>query len=223
MQADSNPQLQIASVSVGSRIDCLILADGTSIDVKDGREIIPEPVERPQTQFIAVPSNTELVQREVQVRRRLMDLPDIPSNMNALALVFCYSSFGLADDDISQITQLSIETIERIRSLEAYQKLSTDITESILAQDADDVRGIIARHARSAASKLVGLLDHRDDGLRVLAIRDVLDRSGHRPADIVEHRVRMEGGLVIKHVKQEDVRLPSPIIELTEAVNVDRS
>jgi hypothetical protein len=32
---------------------------------------------------------------------------------------------------------------------------------------------------------------------------DVLDRAGHRPADVVEHRVRMEGALTIEFIEKD--------------------
>jgi hypothetical protein len=41
------------------------------------------------------------------------------------------------------------------------------------------------------------------------AARDILDRSGHRPADVVEHRHRMDGGLVIEVVRRDAVSVPT--------------
>jgi hypothetical protein len=43
------------------------------------------------------------------------------------------------------------------------------------------------------------------------AARDILDRSGHRPSDVVEHRHRMDGGLVIEIVRRDAVL---PIIDM---------
>jgi hypothetical protein len=40
------------------------------------------------------------------------------------------------------------------------------------------------------------------------AAKDVLDRSGHRPSDVVEHRHRMDGGLVIEIVKRDGAQMP---------------
>jgi hypothetical protein len=44
------------------------------------------------------------------------------------------------------------------------------------------------------------------------AAKDVLDRAGQRPVDIIEHRHKMEGGLTIEYVdKKDDI----PTIDIT--------
>ena len=49
---------------------------------------------------------------------------------------------------------------------------------------------------------MVEALDAGSRTDRMSAARDILDRSGHRPADVVEHRHRVDGGLVIEYVKR---------------------
>jgi hypothetical protein len=44
---------------------------------------------------------------------------------------------------------------------------------------------------------------------RMAAARDILDRSGHRPSDVVEHRHRMDGGLVIEIVRRDGAVVPT--------------
>jgi hypothetical protein len=49
-------------------------------------------------------------------------------------------------------------------------------------------------------------------GTRLGVAKDVLDRAGHRPADIIEHRHKMEGGLTIEYVEKKD---DIPTIDIT--------
>jgi hypothetical protein len=51
----------------------------------------------------------------------------------------------------------------------------------------------------------------------MFAAKDFLDRAGHRPADIVEHRHRMDGGLTIEIIrKDKDDVAPMIDMEITE-------
>jgi hypothetical protein len=58
------------------------------------------------------------------------------------------------------------------------------------------------------------VLDDDDVGVltKMTAAKDVLDRAGQRPVDIIEHRHKMEGGLTIEYVdKKDDI----PTIDIT--------
>ena len=48
------------------------------------------------------------------------------------------------------------------------------------------------------------LLDSDSESTRGVAAKDVLDRAGQRPVDVVEHRHKMEGGLTIEYVEKKD-------------------
>ena len=61
---------------------------------------------------------------------------------------------------------------------------------------------MLAKNARNAAATMVEALQAGNRSDRMAAARDILDRSGHRPADIIEHRHRVDGGLVIEYIKR---------------------
>ena len=66
----------------------------------------------------------------------------------------------------------------------------------------------------NAANVMVDIMEDSENGpvTRMAAAKDVLDRAGHRPADIVEHKIKMEGGLTIEYVdKKDDI----PVIDIT--------
>ena len=49
-------------------------------------------------------------------------------------------------------------------------------------------------------------------GTRMAAAKDVLDRAGHRPADVIEHKHSLEGGLTIEYIDHKD---EIPTIDIT--------
>ena len=73
------------------------------------------------------------------------------------------------------------------------------------------VRDMFVDHSRSAANIVVNTMNNPEIGIntRMSAANNVLDRAGHRPVDVVEHRHRVEGGLKIEYVKKEDQNIPT--------------
>jgi hypothetical protein len=70
------------------------------------------------------------------------------------------------------------------------------------------------RHAKDAANKVIELAASDSEVLAFKASQDVLDRAGHRPADIVEHRVKMEDALNIVFIKKDETQ-EVPTIDVT--------
>ena len=70
--------------------------------------------------------------------------------------------------------------------------------------DLSDVRGLFVQKSRTAADKMFALMDSESETTRMVASKDVLDRAGQRPIDIIEHRHKMEGGLTIHYVEKKD-------------------
>jgi hypothetical protein len=91
------------------------------------------------------------------------------------------------------------------------------VLRSILDAETDVVRDIFKQHSRMAANVLVDSLHNGARSERMFAAKDFLDRAGHRPADIVEHRHRMDGGLTIEIIrKDKDDVAPMIDMEITE-------
>jgi hypothetical protein len=144
-----------------------------------------------------------------RVRRRISDLPAPPQQMNTIATVLSYTLYGLDDEEITTATRLGTAIIARIKDSEPYKQMHDAVVRSALDQETDAVRDIITKNAKRAALTVVDSLDAGSRGDRMAAARDILDRSGLRPADVVEHRHRMDGGLVIEIVKRDDQIVPT--------------
>ena len=175
----------------------LILADGTKIDPEDGYVVTDEIL-------VAVP-NTEEIKREIVAsRKRISDLPVPPEQMNTLSVIISYSLFGITDEDISNTLLIPLDQLQTIKSSDAYIGLQGTFLKNILESDLSNVRGMFVQKSTKAAQTMFNLLDSESESTRGVAAKDVLDRAGQRPVDVVEHRHRMEGGLTIEYVEKKD-------------------
>ena len=188
----------------------LVLADGTKIDPASGKVI----KDKPAKQFIEVPSQREAQRLVTNARRVASDLPAPPQQMNAISLVVMYTLYGLDDKNIALVTSLSEKQIGNIKMTDAYDTMYKQVTKTILDSDTDDVRNLIQAGARTAAKKVMDSLDSENEILAFKAAQDILDRSGHRPADVVEHKHSMTGGLTIEYIKREENN-SIPMIDVT--------
>jgi len=187
----------------------LVLADGTKIDPSTGRPIREQPL-------VLIPSPGEAQRIVARARKSVTELPLPPKQLSGVALVAFYTLFGLNDQDISIALEnsLTIEQIERIRSLDAYIDFMETAKANIVHTESDTVREMFQTHAANAATKIITLAQSENDVLAFSASKDVLDRAGHRPADVVEHRHKMEDALNIVYIEKkanEDV----PMIDIT--------
>jgi hypothetical protein len=184
----------------------LVLADGTRINPIDGTVVTDEIL-------VEVP-NTEQIKREVVAsRKRISDLPVPPSQMNTISVIISYTLFGISNEDISTVLALPLQQVIDIKKSDVYHGLQEQFLKNILESDLSDVRGLFVQKSRHAADRMFELLDSESESTRGVAAKDVLDRAGQRPVDVVEHRHKMEGGLTIRYIDQRDEHIP--IIDIT--------
>lgn len=186
----------------------LKLADG-SLVYPDGRVVKPG---RQVSRLVEVPTHSDAQKLVVGTRRKLSDLPVPPQQLNMLSVVTTYKLIGLSDEEITIATGLSKEQVGRIIVSDAYISFRDTVLRSIEESDVASVRSIISRHATNAINTIAYLVTSDDDTVALHASKDILDRAGHRPVDVVEHRHRMEGGLRIEYV---DATKQLPTIELS--------
>lgn len=192
----------------------LRLADGSTV-LPNGRVVPPGGVTTPRMEgIVAVPTNREAQQLVVAARRKLADLPDVPRTMNTINVVLCYTLFGLDDEAISIATKLSMEQIEKVRLTDAFTSMRDQIVSTVLNSESEDIRGLFVQHARNAASTVVDVMQSGKSADRLNAAKDILDRGGFRPNDVVEHRHQLEGGLTISIIRKDDNSLPTIDMEV---------
>lgn len=185
----------------------LVLADGTVINPETRKKVVPA--------FIEVPTNTQAQAIVAKTRRKLEDLPDIPERMNTISAVLSYHMFGLEDGEIAVAVGLRTEQVVSIKMLEAFTEMQTTVTNEIIARDKGVVTDVLENAAIHGANTVVHLMQHaEDENLQFQAAKDVLDRSGHRPADVIEVRHSMANSLKIEHIIRSD-ETQAPVIDIT--------
>lgn len=187
----------------------LRLADGTMIG-PDG-----SPIRQKRERFVEVPSNTE-AKKITAARKTLAELPAPPSQLNPVSIIVFYKLLGVSDDEIAVATGLAEDAVGRITMSKLFTEVRDNIVAAILENDADDVRTLFAQNARNLAERLVELADSEDEKVALGAVNSGLDRAGLRPADVVEHRHRVEGGLRIEYVDHTNNRDSAIAVEYEE-------
>jgi hypothetical protein len=191
----------------------ITLHDGTRISTRTGRPVRDNP-QRPPPGYIALPSNAEAVREVTRVRKRLADLPDIPSRMNVIGAVAAYHLFGLDAHEIAFAIGATERQVGNLMMTDAYNALVTSMQQNIVETQQEDVRALIAANARDAVHTVVTAMRSENEQVAVVAAKDILDRAGHRPADVVEHRHRIEGGLTIEYVRKGEHDDDLPVIDM---------
>jgi len=154
--------------------------------------------------MVELPTPAEAQRIVANARRKISDLPELPRTMNAVGVVLSYMMFGLDDEEIAIATNLSVDQVGRIKTSDAFTQMHEAVVQTVLDSETGVVRELLAKNAKRAASVMVEALETGNRADRISAAKDVLDRAGHRPADIVEHRHRMDGGLVIEIVRRDN-------------------
>ncbi len=179
----------------------------------DGRVVYPEGEistgPGPISGGVEVPSGPEAQRIVTAARRKLSELPEVPQTMNAVSVILSYTLFGLDDEEIAIATKLTTGQIGRIKQGDAYTQMHDAVVRSVLDSETNVVRELFVKKAKQAAEVVVRAMEEGTRADRMAAARDILDRSGHRPSDVVEHRHRMDGGLVIEIVRRDGAVVPT--------------
>lgn len=161
---------------------------------------------RSQSKFTEIPSSFETNKRSATIRRQIADFGIQPKQLNLVSLVCMYTFMGLSDQDIAFATGLELSRVQNVKMLDAYQSVYEAAVASIINEETDDVRHYIMANAKKAATEVVNLMqDAEFETVRLAAAKDVLDRSGQRPIDIVEHHMKMDGELRIVVTRNEKI------------------
>ncbi len=99
---------------------------------------------------------------------------------------------------------------------EAFTSIQNTVVENIKHQDVEEIRAAIHYNAKRSVQIATDLLENGSEGAKVAVLKDMLDRDGYRPADVVEHRLKMEGGLRVEIIRKMD-NIDVPInVEFTD-------
>ena len=189
----------------------LQLPDGTIISANG----VVKRTARPAPGVVEVPTHNDAKNIVMNTRRALSDLPLPPKATNPVAIVLCYVLFGLGNTDIAIATGLSEQQVTDIRMSDPFAAMYESVRTSVIEKESENVRGFFTAASRSAAMKMTALMaESESDVVAQKAAADILDRAGHRPADVVELRGKMDNTLRIVHIKKDDKVIPENVIDL---------
>jgi len=189
----------------------LVLADGTKINPEDGL-VLPADGD-----FLVEVPNTQDLQREVTAaRKRISDLPVPPAQMNTLSVILCYTLFGISEHDIAITLSIPLEQLRTVKMSDAYSSMQASLLDSIMKSDEADVRDLFIMKSRNAANVMFNLMGSESETTRGSAAKDILDRAGQRPVDVIEHKHKVEGGLRIEYIERSKENIPT--IDITPEI-----
>lgn len=192
---------------------------GPSDDAKVGDDTLTD---MNGSALVEVPTHDEAQQQVVTMRRRLIDLPDIPERMNTLGVVLSYELFGLSPVDIAEATGLSFGQVSAIMLLDAYGELRVAVIEGIAERDAQGIRDVFLQKAGRSAVRITELAESDRADIALMAAKEVLDRSGHTVKQVVEHQHTIDGALRIEFIKR-DTSEKVPTIDVAPPPNEDKA
>lgn len=158
----------------------LMLPDGSAI-MSDGTHRTAKQLEAPQ---LAAQLGREIESgRRAQatlerMHRKLVDLPETPQKMNAIACVLMYTHVGLSNDDIAIALQTTAENVKKLKELEAYQQLAEMLDNTVFEDAKTNAKHIIAKNADVAASTMVNAMASSDESVAVVAAKEVMRIAG---------------------------------------------
>lgn len=192
------------------------LADGTVINVDDGKVVKNDLT-------FDIPTMMDAQEIVITTKRKLADLPAVPKTMNTIGVVLTYVLFGLDSYEIAQATGLSEDQINRIKEKDEFSQMRETISQQVLNSQTSAVRQMFEKYSVEAAKHQLHLMKNSEmDMVQHSAAKDILDRAGHRPADIVvEQRNRSMSELTIRIVEDNDKDNDAGMIELNPIIDND--
>lgn len=186
----------------------LPLANGIIIDTETGQAIGPSIAAEKAERVTRREPRSHVAGRDRVnrgIRIGIAELPAEPRALTTIGVVWMYYTLGLSDYDISTATGLTVAQVESIKGLSMFDTLQNTLTANMTKLGEDDIHQRIASLAPRALNELEDILDDTDvdANTKVRVADSILDRAGYAPKQMVEHKHKHEGGLIIKYVEDK--------------------
>lgn len=207
-------------------IQFLRLHDGTLIDPRTREAINSRPIGQIREEEADEEElNAELESSSLELapleRSSIMDLPLPARQMVLVNNVLVLTVYGLPLDEIALACNVTVDAVVQVQKHDAYRTMMEALTESLRRSYVSTVQGVLQDTAVTAAKTVRHLVKKsKSPDLRFQASKDVLDRTGHRAADRVEHMhsIKQEDELVIRIIRDADTKqLPTIDAEVIDA------
>jgi|SRR6187455_2896664 len=203
----------------------LPLANGLVIDTRTGQAIVPSTspdavIQQQTARSKQSPEAATVRGRDRNnrpVRRNLIDLPADTKAVTTAGVVWLYFTLGINDAEIAEATGLKLSQVDMIKGLQLFGQLDALVKENLALLEADDVQKRIDRMSGKALDGLEDILEDEDTkpATKSRILMNMLDRGGFSPKQVMEHRHSLEGGLVIRHIREIAQPKQMPSIDIT--------
>jgi len=203
----------------------LPLANGLIIDTKTGQAILPstspDSVINQQTKKTRQTKEDTTIRGRDRtnrvVRRGLVDLPADSKAVTTAGIVWLYFTLGINDAEIAEATGLKLSQVDMIKGLQLFNQLDILLKDNIAALTSDSVQKRIDAMSSKALDGLEDILvdEETRPATKARVYMNMLDRGGFSPKQVMEHRHSMEGGLVIRHIREVAQPKTMPTIDVT--------
>lgn len=146
-----------------------------------------------------------------KVKRTLADVNVDFQRMNVTMIVASYTMWGLDSFAISRLLDTTPEKVDAILATDLYTTIRSELIDALRYSDASAVHGFLSSKAINAAGVIASTLQSKSVDARMAAAKDILDRTGFRPVDRVEHTMRFEDEMRIRYVTDDG---HAPMIDL---------
>jgi hypothetical protein len=117
-------------------------------------------------------------------KRSVKELPAEPKLLNAIAVVFMYTTLGLGDREIADLLRTDTDEITEIRKHKAYGECFHAVHSEFINSNSDLLASRIAGYATDALETVGDLVTSgKKEETRLRASIDIMDRAGLRPKD----------------------------------------
>lgn len=204
------------------------LASGILIDTTTGQAIAPEP--DPETVEMRVPEASKRSVHEAgrdrinkAVRTNLADLPADTKSCTTVGLVYLYFMLGLNDMDIAHATGLRLNQVEMVKGMALFDKIDVSVRRNMKSLSDSGIRQKIQELSERGIEVLEDAINDTRLEMKERAkiANQMLDRAGFRAADVVEHRLSLEGGLTIKVVHDVTDEAIVPPVHVSKVIDHD--
>ena len=203
----------------------LPLANGLVIDTTTGQAMLPntspEAVIQQQTAHHKQGEKTATIRGRDRnnraVRCGLIDLPADSKAITTCGVVWLYFTLGINDAEIAEATGLKLSQVDMIKGLQLFTQLDQLVKENIHEMQADSVQKRIDAMSGKALDGLEDIVADPETrpATRARVYMNMLDRGGFSPKQVMEHRHSLEGGLVIRHIREIAQPKQMPTIDVT--------
>ena len=167
--------------------------------------------------YTPVATHSEAQALVTSTKRKLLEMPGTPAQLNGWSAVLVYTASGLDDNEISLALRITPAQVRNIRKQPGYQQLEQFMLSAAKEQSSNEVQSILAGGEIKAANRLVALVDEPVDGkLALAAVNSLLDRRGHKAAEKVDIRNEMVNTFRIEYVDKRGAETPVIDMELED-------